>query len=468
MYQLEQSEEQERGQKPDRQGRIYYGWVIVTVCFLVMTLIAPMLASFSIFYVAILEDMKWSRADTALALSFYFIISGLASPVAGGLVDRFGPRVVMPVGAVVTAGAFLWISQMSAPWHFYAAFGIVGALGATMLNIVPLTAVVSNWFVRNRGLAIGLVTGGQGLGQVGIPAIQYLIDNFGWRNAYIVLGAIILLVPSTLILLFLYRRPEDRGLSIDDEARPLRFRKSEAETLDEQGQTPKGSKTVRRSEVVVVDKEWAEREWTIGKAARTGRFWTLIAAMILYSVAFIVLNVQLVAYFTDEGYSPTLAASAVGFEGFINIIGRFVGGGLSDRIGREKALTLGIASIIISIACLTIAGLVTNLIFPYAFAVFYGLGNGFALPAFMAAVADLFQGKHFGSILGITTLGGYLGGALGAWLSGYLFDVTSAYKLNFLVAAVAMFLTAILIWKVRPGKVRFIRTVEASREEENI
>lgn len=467
MYRLKQGQEQERDQKqegdqkPDHRGRIYYGWVIVTVCFLVMTLIAPMLASFSIFYVAILEDMKWSRADTALALSFYFIISGLTSPVAGGLVDRFGPRVVMPVGAVVTSGAFLWISQMSAPWHFYAAFGIVGAIGATMLNLVPLTTVVSNWFVRNRGLAIGLVTGGQGLGQVGIPAIQYLIDNIGWRNAYIVLGAIILVVPSTLILLFLYRRPADRGLSIDDEARPLTLRKAKGDQSKTKAASPK-------SVVVLVDKEWTKREWTISKAARTARFWTLIAAMILYSVAFIVLNVQLVAYFTDKGYSPTLAASAVGFEGFINIIGRFVGGGLSDRIGREKALTLGIASIIISIACLTIAGLATNPIFPYAFAVFYGLGNGFALPAFMAAVADLFQGKHFGSILGVTTLGGYLGGALGAWLSGYLFDVTRAYKLNFLVAAVGMFLTAILIWKVRPGRVRFIRTIEAIREEENI
>ncbi|HSE99196.1 MAG TPA: MFS transporter [Blastocatellia bacterium] len=459
MYQVEQSQKQSDDHKPEQQDRIYYGWVIVTVCFLVMTLIGPMLASFSVFYVAILEDMKWSRADTALALSFYFIVSGLASPVAGDLVDRYGPRVVMPLGALITAGAFLWISQMSEPWHFYAAFGIIGSLGATMLNIVPLTTVISNWFVRNRGLAIGLVTGGQGLGQVGIPAIQYLINNIGWRNTYIVLGAIILTIPSTLILLFLHRRPSDRGFSIDDEARPLRFRKPKSDAFKEQGRTTNEKGEGRKREIVVVDKEWAETNWTIASAARTGRFWILIAAMILYSVAFIVLNVQIVAYLKDEGYSDTLAASAVGFEGFINIIGRFVGGGLSDRIGREKALTLGIAAVLISILFLALAGLTTNPIFPYLFGAFYGLGNGIALPAFMAATADLFQGKHFGSILGITTLGGYLGGALGAWLSGYLIDVTQAYRLNFLVAAVAMALTIVLIWKVRPGRVRYIKTV---------
>ncbi|HXG68259.1 MAG TPA: MFS transporter [Blastocatellia bacterium] len=457
MYQLQQSEGQTSEQEPKAAGRIYYGWVIVAVCFLVMALIAPMLASFSIFYVAILEDLKWSRGDTALALSVYFIVSGLASPFAGDLVDRYGPRIVMPLGALVTAGAFLWISRMASPWQFYAAFGVVGAIGATMLNLVPLTAVISNWFVRHRGLAIGLVTGGQGLGQVGIPVIQYLIDHMGWRNAYIVLGAIILLVPSALILMFLYRRPSDRGLSIEDEARSLR-RRDKTDAADDATRRKEGG---RKSEVVIANKEWAETEWTIGKAARTLRFWTLILVMVLYSASFIIISVQLVAYLTDEGYSPTLAASAVGFEGFINIIGRFIGGGISDRIGREKTLTLGVACIVLCILLLAAAGSIASPVLVYSFSVLYGLGNGMALPAFMAATADLFQGKHFGSILGVAMLGGYLGGALGAWLSGYLFDVTQAYKLNFMIAGVAMALAGALIWKVRPGHVRFVRTVPA-------
>jgi MFS family permease len=114
-----------------------------------------------------------------------------------------------------------------------------------------------------------------------------------------------------------------------------------------------------------------------------------------------------------------------------------------------------------SIALLALAGVIANPVLPYLFSACFGLCNGIALPAFMAAVADLFQGRHFGSILGVTTLGGYFGAAMGAWLSGYLFDLTGAYKLGFLTAAVGMCLTAILIWKVRPGRIRFIRAVEA-------
>jgi MFS family permease len=184
-------------------------------------------------------------------------------------------------------------------------------------------------------------------------------------------------------------------------------------------------------------------------------------SMIVYAIAFIMINPQIVALLTDQGYSPALAASAVGFQGFIDIIAKFVGGALSDRFGREKALTLGVTSFILAIACMTLAGFVTSPLLAYAFAAFLGLANGIAFPTFVAAVADLFQGKHFGSILGVSIIGGYLGGALGAWLGGYLFDVTRAYKLSFLLSTLGMCLAVMLIWKARPSRVRFVRLVEA-------
>ena len=439
---------------------IYYGWVIVAVCFLVMTLLAPMLASFSIFYVAILEDLRWSRADTALALSVYFGVSGLASPFAGRLIDRFGPRLVMPAGALVTAGGFVWISQMTSLWHFYLAFGVIGAMGATMLNIVPMTTIISNWFVRHRGLAIGFVSAGQGLGQVGIPLIQYLIDRIGWRGTYLVLGTVILIVPTTLIPLFLYGRPEDRGLSIEDEARALRKRDRVDASIEEHRQVVDKKAGGHRREVVIVDRKWAETEWTIGKAIRTFRFWALTLGMAMLSAGFVIISVQLVAYLKDKGYSSTLAASAVGFEGLVNIIGRFLGGALSDRIGREKTLMLGVLLLMICLLLLIASGAVISPVLVYAFAVCYGMGFGMALPALMASAADLFQGKHFGSILGVAWLGGYLGGALGAWLSGYFFDLTHAYHVNFLVTGTVMVISAALFWMSRPSQVRVARTVQ--------
>jgi MFS family permease len=423
-----------------------------------MTLLAPLLASFSIFYVAIIEDLRWSRADTALALSVYFSVSGLASPFAGRLIDKFGPRIVMPAGALVTAGAFFWISRMTSLWHFYVAFGIIAAIGATMLNVVPMTTIISNWFVRRRGLAIGLVIAGQGMGQAGIPLIQYLIDHIGWRSSYLVLGGIILVVPTTLILLFLYNRPEDRGLTTEDEASPLR-KDNSGDTLIEEP-TDKNAKL--RREVVVVDQKWVETEWTIGKAIRTMRFWAFTLGMALLSAGFVIISVQLVAYLKDKGYSSALAASAVGFEGLVNIACKFLGGALSDRIGREQTVTLGVLLLLTCVLLLVASGMVLSPVLVYAFAICYGIGFGMTLPALMAAGADLFQGKNLGSILGVAWFGGYLGGALGAWMSGFFVDVTGGYTLNFLVTGTVILVSGALFWKARPSQVRVLRTVSVA------
>ncbi|MBX3276524.1 MAG: MFS transporter [Acidobacteria bacterium] len=443
------------GDDSEPGARIYYGWVIVAVCFLVMTLIAPIQSSFSVFYVAILDDLKWSRADTALALSSWYLAGGIVSPFAGGLVDRYGPRLVMPIGAVVTAGAFIWTSRMTQPWHFYVAFGLLGAIGSQMLNLVPLTTVISNWFARHRGLAIGLISGGLGLGQVGIPAIQYLIEQVGWRNAYIVLGILIMIIPSTLILLFLHRQPADKGLTIDDERGIWRAGRGTVNDGD-------NSSGDHRTEVVVVDVEWAQTDWTIRRAVRKSRFWLLISAMVLDTVALTTITVQLVAYLTDIGYSAALAASAVGLEGVGNIVGRFVGGAMSDRVGREKTLTLGAIVIVCCVMLLSVIGGLGVPALVYVFALCFGFGHGLTLPAFFSTAADLFQGRHFGSILGVCILGGYSGGALGAWLSGYMFDVTQAYSVNFTVSVVAMTAVAALIWRVRPGRIRYVRSISAN------
>ncbi|MGH9901024.1 MAG: MFS transporter [Pyrinomonadaceae bacterium] len=460
---MEQSDVRSEAPAARAAGPVYYGWVVVAVCFAVMTLISPVVAAFSIFYVAVIRDLGWSRGDTAIAMSIYLVVNGLAAPFAGGLIDRYGPRKVMPVGALVTAGALAWLSQVTALWQLYVAFGVIAAAGCAMLHIVPLTTVVSQWFVRNRGTAIGIVAAGQGVGQVLMPLLQYLIDQFGWRGAYLVLGAVILTVPTTLVLLFLDRRPEDRGLSVEDETGLVRARGKVA-SGDGAEKAPAGPKAeaARKREVVILDREWAGTAWTVGKAVKTFRFWALTSVMALFAAGFLMISVQLVAYLTEKGYSPVVAASVVSLQGLVNVVGRFAGGTLSDRIGREKTLTLSVSSFIVCLLLLNAAGSSVGPAVIYAFAIFYGMGSGMTLPALMASAADLFQGKHFGSILGVITLGGFSGGAVGAWLGGYFFDLTQAYLVNFLAAGAVMIVSASLMWKARPGRVRFVRIAPAS------
>jgi len=161
----------------------------------------------------------------------------------------------------------------------------------------------------------------------------------------------------------------------------------------------------------------------------------------------------------DKGYSPQIAAYVMGFQGFINIFGTLLGGMLGDRIGREKTLSLGVLFYIGCIVFLNLSGLGVSLPLLVGFVLLYGVGYGMAFPSLMASVADLFQGKHFGSILGVLLLGGYFGAAFGTWLGGFLFDWTHGYRLNFIVAGAVMALAAALIWKAGPRQVRRVMTV---------
>ena len=438
-------------------GRFYYGWTIVATCFFILTLTSLVATSFPIFYVPVLEGFNWSRGSTAIALSIHLILSGIAAPFAGGLIDRYGPRLIMPIGAIMTGAALILLSRSMALWQVYATFGVLGALGCSAVHITPLTAVASNWFTRNRGMAISLVVAGPGAGQLLIlPLLQGLIQTTGWRNTYLVFGLAVLIIPTVLVRLFLYRRPSDKGLTLEEETRPQRS----ASTTEEGSQETKADGTT--TEFVVVDKNWAETDWTIAKAVRTQRFWTLMLVLALVASGFFLIGIHLIAYLEDKGYSPRTAAYVMGFQGFINIFGTLSGGMLGDRIGREKTLSLGVLFYIGCIVFLNLSGVVVSLYLLVAFVLFYGVGYGMAFPALMASVADLFQGKHFGSILGVLLLGGYFGAAFGSWLGGFLFDWTHAYRLNFLAAGAVMLLAAALIWKAGPRQVRRVTRVPAA------
>jgi MFS family permease len=420
-------------------GQFYYGWIIVAACFLVIAPVSPLFTSFSIFQSPILHEFHWSRGSFAIALSIYLVVGGVATPFAGGLIDRFSARRVMPIGALLTALALILMSRGVSLWHFYVAYGLMAA-GSSLLQIVPLTAIVANWFARHRGMAIGIVNAGSGAGQLTLlPAIKLLIDCIGWRHTYLVFGLTILVIPTTLILLFLHSRPEDRGLSIDDEA----------------GASPKASGD--RANAVILDEKWAEADWTVGGAALTFRFWALALVMTLFAAGTLLISTQLMVYLGDKGYGSIIVASVAGLQGALNMIGQFLGGFFCDRIGREKTMTLSLVSFGAGIIFLNLAGAAVNPALVYVFTLFYGVGQGMAVPTLMILASDLFQGKHFGSILGMIFLGGYFGGALGAWLSGRLFDVTGAYQINFIISGLAMLISAALIWKARPGAIRQAR-----------
>ncbi len=421
----------------------FYGWVIVAVAFVCFMVGYAVWHSFSIFYVAILEEFGWSRGATAFTFSVFTIVYGFNSPVAGGLLDRFGPRRVFPIGALLLSLGLLLTTRLSTLWEFYLLFGVVAALGLSTFGTGPSFSVLYAWFVKKRGTAGGVAAAGIGVGTlVLVPLLQGVISSYGWRTAYVVLAIVIAAVVPTVVILFHRHRPQDLGLLPDGERPGSEF--------------DPGRKGQVRADVLVVDKEWASREWTLRSALRTRRFWLVSFGRFLELLCVQVYLTHQAAFFVDAGFDKLLAASVVGTVGIVGSLGKILWGVVSDRIGREWTYTIAFAVgtggvlVILSISSGSPPWM------PYVYAVTYGLCYGTSAVLTPILAADVFQGRRFGSILGGIYLVGNLGAASGAFLGGYVFDVAGSYRWAFALTIPGMWLCCFLYWLAAPRKVRLV------------
>src|SRR5215212_1887573 len=161
-----------------RRPRVFYGWVIVGAAFCILAVAYIVWYSFSLFLVALVREFGWGRAEAAGAFSIYVLTHAVCAPVAGRLVDRFGPRALVHIGGLLAGLGLLGCSQVTALWQLYLCFGILAATGVTLMGWVPCVALVGHWFSRRLGLAIGIVGAGIGLGTfIGAPPVQWVIDT---------------------------------------------------------------------------------------------------------------------------------------------------------------------------------------------------------------------------------------------------------------------------------------------------
>jgi MFS family permease len=304
---------------------LFYGWIIVAVSFVTLFLVVGTRFSLGIFYLEILEEYGWTRAETAGAFSTMMAVHAIFSLAVGVLFDRLGPRKLFPLGGLAIAIGFAACSQIRAVWHLYVFLGGIAAVGVSTLAFVPHMALVPNWFVRRRGLATGIVYAGIGSGQLALaPLIQAMVSSIGWRTAFVVLAGAILLVVVPLTAIFQRRRPEEMGLYPDGVPPP-------------EGPPPPRVPQHRPAHRAA-DKAM---EWTMFQAARTPQFWLLMLTGTGLGMNLNTLMVHQMAFLTDVGYSKLLAAGLLGVIGGLRSVGGMSLGSLSDRVGREMAYSVG-------------------------------------------------------------------------------------------------------------------------------
>ncbi|MBI2305638.1 MAG: MFS transporter [Chloroflexi bacterium] len=419
---------------------IFYGWVVVAVSFVTLAFGYGMRYSFPVFFVAMLDEFGWTRASTALAFSLHMVSYGFSSPLTGALLDRFGPRVVLSLGAAFLAVGVASLSLMQEQWHFLILYGVVVGIGVNLVGSIPHSIVLAGWFVRQRGLALGMGLAGAGVGMLLVtPAAQYIITAANWRVAYLIIASVIFVVVVPVTALFQRRRPEDMGLLPDGVG----------------GGAPT-AEARRQQDALIVDRAWAATDWTLGKALRTYRLKILFFNSLLSGIGLnLVLSHQL-AHWVDVGYDRLFAAAVVGSLGILMTLGRAMGGAVSDRIGREVANNFSVGAQIVGIFLMMMARDASQSWMLYAAVWLFGWGYGAEAPVNASVTADLFYGRGFGIIRGVSSVGYGIGGFIGPWLGGYIFDTTGSYTWAFLLTMATATASCITIWIISPRKVRLV------------
>lgn len=376
--------------------------------------------AYSVFLVALLQDFGWSRSVLGGAFSLFALVQGAANPLLGMLCDKVRPPAVVAFGSIALGAALYLDSYIREPWHLYACFGGLTAVAVAFCGWVPAVVQVQRRFQRRLGLALGIVSSGVGFGMlVVVPLCEHLIETHGWREAFRVLALICTAFTLPAALFLLRETPAYQPPAAPEAAARVRDGAADGRAL------------------------------TLKQATRTGPFWLMIGTFFCGSLCSQTLHVHQVAFLVDHGISAMVAASVVGVVGVASIVGKTGGGWLSDRIERELVYIGGVAVLVGSVGALLLVGLRPTQWGAYAYAAMLGVGYAVTAAIMPAMVADRFQGRHFGSILGVGLFGSSAGSAFGPWLSGYLHDVTGSYTLPFTIAAVAGLLACLAGWLAR-------------------
>lgn len=391
----------------DRQSAAgsYYGWIIVFAALVLLIGSFGIQLCFGVFLKPLVAEFSWTRAATSGAMSLAMGISGAIGVFMGRLTDRFDVRIAIGIAIALGTTCYVLLARMHSLWEFYLYFGLGGGIciGSTY---APVSAIVSKWFHEKRALALGVALMGIGVGQMVLsPVAAYLIESFGWRTTYVVLG-IVIVVCALPALFLLGRRPP-----------------------------PAGGQAASPSEGM-----------TIRQAARTAPFWMIMITGVAIAAGYYMWVTHLVPAATDVGIAPTAAALILTISGIAGIPGTVVGTWwLTDKLGHRWALLVLCAGQALMLFFFALASSL------WAFCLI-GVVHSFCFasstPVRQAMAPPLFGLRSIGAVLGYAYLAWSVGAVAGPYLGGLIYDLTQSYDLAFVIAGALLLIgvASILLW----------------------
>ena len=419
-----------------KRQSIYYGWYIVGVGFLANVASSFALAStLSIFLKPLTAELGISRGVFSLLRSGEGVIAACLAPLVGTLVDRYGGRWLMVIGAAIAGAGFLLLGYIETFAQFTAIRLTLVTFGDVMMGYMVVNVVVAQWFVRLRGRAFAFTSMGVGFAKVCMPILAaWLLLSFGWRQTWMVFGVLTMALLMLPALLVVRRTPEDMGLRPDGAGEPVADIDSIAG----------GKKKPRESSANNPDTVWTRAE-----AVRTSAFWLLVITFGISSVGVTGLNLHVYPYVTDIGHSPVVAATVMSVIASMQLASPLVWGFLAERTDPRIAAML---RFIVQGVGLGLAISTSSLICLYAGFFLYGIGLGgnMVLPDLLWA--NYFGRRSLGKIRGMGLLISQVLAAFGPPFFGFLFDATGGYGLSFALFGAALATSAVLSLMLRPPR----------------
>ena len=407
------------------KDRLFYGWVVVIAFLVVGITLYGITFSFGVFFKSIESTFSLTRAETSAVSSVNMLLVGVFGFLGGWALDRYGPKIVVLLMGLFAGLSLLLTSQANSSWQLFITYSLLLAMGIGGLYVVP-AATVSRWFDKKRGLVLGIAGSGVGLGVIVMaPLATYLIANFDWRMAYIVIGLItwFMVIPLSRLL---KKEPREIGAlpdGLNSQAPDIEHQEDGIQPLDS----------------------------SLLKTLRTRNFWLFVFTWLFFAFNLLLVLTHLVPHATDIGISAGKAATVLSLMGGAAIAGRVLMGIASDRIGRK--LTVIVCALLQAGATLWLIWS-QDLWMLYMFALVYGFAYSGFESNIGALIGDTFGLGKIGAIFGMLEFGFAVGAAIGPVVGGFIFDVSNSYSLAFLIGAVAMLITALLTVPVRRETVK--------------
>ena len=413
---------------PWRRPKIFYGyWIVAALFFSAFIHSGCGFYVFSLFVRPLQAEFGWGRGDIMVAITIYMILQGAASPIVGKLYQRYGAKRLLAIGALVQGLGFALLPQMQSLWQYYLLYTVIG-LGMAGSGMVPATAIISNWFVKRRGTALGIMATGIGAGGVVMAPLVggYFLPNFGWEISYLVLAVTTwLFIP--LALFVVKTKPSEKGLY------------------------PDGASEEEAAVETAVTSSFATG-FSLRAALATATFWLIAVSFLTANFSYIGIIQNQVAHLEDIGFSSALAATILSAVGVGSLIGKFGFGRLCDRIPAKYVWGIAVGLQAIGIAIFVNVGPTSSTSVLWLYAIIIGLGIGGNLPTMSMLISTYFGLANYGVIFGMLHLVANIGTAAGPVFTGYMFDNTGTYQLAFTVLLVLYVVALPTILLVRSPK----------------